>query len=315
MEGVAVHPRRAVLLNFMPEVWAPALRAADPAMVLRIFPVLGDAAEIDCLITHRLPEGLLAELPNLRLVYGVGAGVDYLIDQLRGRSALQLARIDDAGISGDVAALAVASVLAWLRDLAPYARQQAEVRWAPLPHRSTCHTTIGLLGLGRIGCTTANALQAMGFHLCGWSRSPKTLPGIETFAGAQGLNAMLPRCDAVICTLPLTEETEGLIDVHFLSRMRRGACLVNVGRGDHVDEDALLAALDEGQLGAAYLDVFREEPLPPAHRFWQHPRVCVTPHAASRTQPVRVAAQVAENVRRLRAGEPLLNTVDTAAGY
>ncbi len=306
----------ALLLNFDPATWYAALHQADPTLELRLPEALGDPADIDCLLTHKVVPGLIGRLPNLKLLYAVGAGVDYLIDEMRAHPRLRVVRIVDEAVSGDVATLAVAGALQWMRDLQPYARQQADQVWAPLPPRSSTGTTVGILGMGRIGSAAARAFAALGFTVCGWSRQVlQHGEGIEAFAGPEGLQSMLPRTNILVCTLPLTPQTEGLINADLLARLPRGACVVNVGRGAHVDETALLAALDSGQLAGAFLDVTDVEPLPQGHRLWTHPAVRVTPHVASRTQPLRITPQVVENLRRLRAGETLLNEVDVGAGY
>ncbi|MBT2326866.1 glyoxylate/hydroxypyruvate reductase A [Variovorax paradoxus] len=284
-------------------------------MDIRTYPDIGNPLDIDCLVTHTLPQGLVQSLPNLKLLYAVGAGVDYLLAEALKRPDIRVARIADEAVSGDVASLAVAATLSWVRQLMPYVEQEKTSTWAPLPHRSSSETTVGILGMGRIGGTTATSLHALGFRVCGWSRTGKNLPGVQAFSGQAGLKAMLPRAQVLICTLPLTDETAGIVSADVLASLPQGAYFVNVGRGAHVDEDALLEALNADRLAGAFLDVFKHEPLPPAHPFWVHPRVRVTPHVASRTPPHRVAPQVIANVLRLRAGEPLMNLVDAAAGY
>ncbi|MCZ4311954.1 glyoxylate/hydroxypyruvate reductase A [Comamonadaceae bacterium G21597-S1] len=305
----------SLLLNHDVPQWLPAMRAAAPDLALRVAPDLGNRADIDAILTWKVDAELLDALPNLQLLYAVGAGVDYLVDLVRQRPHLRIARIADDAVSGDVATLAVAGTLQWFRDLPQYARQQDQHQWEPLPVRCSAGTTIVILGLGRIGCATARAFQALGFEVCGWSRTCRSIDGIRTFAGPEGLRALLPHAQVLVCTLPLTDQTSGIIDAALLASLPRGAFVVNVGRGAHLDESALLAALDTGQVSGAFLDVFSTEPLPAGHALWRHPAVRITPHVASRTQPARVAPQVVENLRRLRAGEPLLNLVDPVAGY
>lgn len=284
-------------------------------MDIRSYPQFGNAEDIDCLVTHTLAPGLLEVLPKLELLYAVGAGVDYLLEEARRRPGLKVARIVDDAMSADVATLAVAATLSWVRDLPSYARQQDRLSWAPLPHRSSSAVTVGILGMGRIGTAVSASLTALGFNVCGWSRTAKEMPGVQTFAGASGLRELTRRAQVLICTLPLTDETAFIINEELLAAMPVGAYFVNVGRGQHVDEEALLRALDKGSLSGAFLDVFAQEPLPGHHPFWRHPRVQVTPHVASRTLAGRVAPQVLENVRRLRAGQPLMNLVDPSTGY
>jgi len=305
----------ALLVNYDPARWVPVLAAAAPGLQVRTAADLGNPSDIDAMLTWKVDPALIDRLPNLKLLCAVGAGVDYLLEVVRQRPHLQVVRVVDDAVTGDVATLAVAGTLQWFRDLPAYSRQEETRSWEPLPVRSSADTTVGILGLGRIGCATARAFQALGFQVCGWSRSPRDLDGVETYAGREGLHELLPRSQVLVCTLPLTAETAGIVSADLLGRLPAGSFLVNVGRGQHVDETALLAALDSGHVAGAFLDVFAQEPLPAQHPFWQHPRVRITPHVASRTKPSRVAPQIIDNLRRLRAGEPLLNLVDPHAGY
>lgn len=174
---------------------------------------------------------------------------------------------------------------------------------------------VGVLGLGELGLACAQALAGLGFDVAGWSRRPRDAPGIRTFAGADGLDALLARSGILVLLLPATPATENLLDARALARLPRGAVVVNPGRGALIDDAALIAALDAGQVGHATLDVFRTEPLPPGHPFWVHPRVTVTPHIASETRPATAAEAIAENIRRGESGLPFLHEVDRAQGY
>ncbi len=174
---------------------------------------------------------------------------------------------------------------------------------------------IGVLGLGALGAHAARSLARVGFQVSGWSRRPKSIPGIACHSSAKGLEAVLSGAEILVLLLPLTPETETILNAETLAMMPRGATLLNPGRGGLIDDDALLAALDSGQIGAATLDVFRTEPLPPAHPFWAHPRVTVTPHIASETRIQSAAKTIAENIRRSEAGLPLRNLVDRQSGY
>lgn len=177
------------------------------------------------------------------------------------------------------------------------------------------HRRVGMLGLGELGTACARALAALNFDVAGWSRREKTLPGIATHHGADGLDAVLARSDILVLLVPLTADTAGLMNADRIAQLPQGAVIVNPGRGPLIDDDALIAALDAGHLSHATLDVFRVEPLPPEHPFWAHPRVTVTPHIASTTRPETAAGVIAENIRRGEAGEPFLHRVDRGAGY
>ena len=190
-----------------------------------------------------------------------------------------------------------------------------ERAWRPEPPPLASDRRVGVLGLGELGAACARALASLGFDVAGWSRTAKSVEGVETHRGEEGLAGVLTRCEIVVLLVPLTAETEGLMDARRLALLSTGAVLLNPGRGALIDDGALLAALDGGRLGHATLDVFREEPLPADHPFWAHPRVTVTPHIASATRPETASLAIAENVRRGEAGEPLLHLVDRERGY
>ncbi|MGA7985497.1 MAG: NAD(P)-dependent oxidoreductase, partial [Burkholderiales bacterium] len=175
--------------------------------------------------------------------------------------------------------------------------------------------SVGLLGLGELGRSVAQRLLALDFRLCGWSRRQKEIERIECFAGPDGLDAMLAKCGALVCLLPLTPETRGILDARSLALLPRGACVINVARGAHLVEADLIAALDAGHLAHAYLDVFETEPLPASHPFWSHPGVSLTPHVAALTDPRTALPLVIRNLERAQRGEPPEAQVDRAAGY
>jgi len=187
--------------------------------------------------------------------------------------------------------------------------------WSPAFPPLARNRHVGLLGLGELGAASAKALAALNFDVAGWSRSPKSMPGIDAFSGQDGLEKVLARSEILVLLLPLTAATENVIDATALARMPEGAVIVNPGRGPLINDAALLDALDRGHIAHATLDVFREEPLPPDHPFWAHPKVTVTPHVASATRPETSSLTIAENIRRGEAGEPFLYLVDRSRTY
>lgn len=187
----------------------------------------------------------------------------------------------------------------WRQDVPPLARDRC----------------VGVLGLGALGEACATALAGLGFRVAGWSRRPREVPGVRCRAGEQGLLQTLAEAQVLVLLLPLTPDTAGLIDAARLARLPKGAVLINPGRGGLIEDDALLAALDRGDLSHATLDVFRHEPLPPGHAFWRHPRVTVTPHIAAATRPASASRVLADNIRRGEAGAAFANVVDRSAGY
>src|SRR5581483_5227165 len=196
-----------------------------------------------------------------------------------------------------------------------YERFQRERRWKKRATPDIATRRVGVLGIGEIGSACARAVAALGFSVAGWSRTAKHIDGIETFAGAAALPAFLARTDILVCVLPLTAGTRGIIDAKLLAALPRGAYVINIARGAHVVDADLLAALDSGHIAGATLDVFAPEPLPPEHPFWTHPKVLVTPHIASLTNPETASEGIAENLRRLTTGRPLLHLVERDRGY
>jgi glyoxylate/hydroxypyruvate reductase A len=309
----------AVLLSTKPaamEDWRAALLAEEPGLDIRMFPDAGDPADIEAAVvwtSHEMAE--LRRYPNLRLVVSMGAGVDHLLRPPGPPPGVPVARLKDARLTQGMTEWVVLNVLRFHRQDLEYRALQAGRRWEELPAPETASRRVGVLGMGELGGAAAAALLALGFPVMGWSRTPKRRPGVECFHGPAGLDSMLGRSDIVLCLLPLTPETRGILNRRSLSLLPRGAFLLNAARGGHVVQDDLLTALDNGQIAGAALDVFEPEPLPPDHPFWAHPRVVMTPHAASITIPSSAAPQVADNLRRARSGRPLVNLVDFGAGY
>jgi len=309
----------SAILLYMPHrdpvPWVAGLRAALPDTELRVWPDIGNAADVDFALAWQPPPGLLAGLPNLRAVSSLGHGAEHLLPAGVTPPQVQILRIVDTELTAGMSEYVIAHVLRVHRELDVLAANQRSARWDwRLPPR-TADTVVGILGFGALGQDAARKLKHIGFQVRGWSRSAKDEPGIATFAGRDALPAFLAPCRHLVCLLPLTPETTGLIDATLLSHLPRGAHLLNAGRGPQVVEADLLAALDSGQIGHATLDVFATEPLPPAHPFWPHPNVTVTPHNAAVSNPQSIVAQVADNVRRLRRGKAPRNEVDRARGY
>jgi glyoxylate/hydroxypyruvate reductase A len=209
----------------------------------------------------------------------------------------------------------VLHALRYLRQLPGYEANQNKGLWQRLPDRAASDTGVGVLGLGNLGLATARKLRLFDFPVAGWTRSPRDAGDIEVFAGKDQLSAFLARSQIVVCLLPLTDETRNILDARAFATMPKCAYLINAGRGEHVVEEDLLAALGSGQLAGATLDVFRTEPLPTDHPFWRHPKITITPHNSAATRDAHGADIILENIRRTRAGQPLIHLVDKAAGY
>lgn len=301
-----------------PAGWREALAAELPGLelTLHVWPQLSEDAErISIALAWKPPPGALAGLPGLRLIQCLGMGVDALFDDPELPTAVPIARLHDPDLIAQMSEYVCWAVLHHHRKIDAYLESQRRRRWRPLPATDAGTCRVGILGLGAIGSDCAVKLRGLGFPVSGWSRSAKTLDGVDCYHGRQGLNAMLPGCRVLVCLLPLTPDTAGIVDAELLARLPRGALLVNIARGGHVVDLDLLAALESGGLGGAVLDVCSEEPLRIHHPYWDHPRVKLTPHIAGLTRPTAAAGQIATNIRRVMAGQPPVHQVSRERGY
>ena len=295
--------------------WRAQLTRLTQELEVRVWPEIGDPAAIDYALVWRPEPGFLASLPNLKLILSLGAGVDHLLGDPRLPLHLPIVRLVDPHMTDAMSEYVTLQVLRLhRRDLDYRSQQQARV-WRELDQRNAAERRVGILGLGELGQDAAKKLKALGFDVAGWSRSEKAVEGVRSYAGAAGLAPLLGRSEIIVCLLPLTAETEGILNKRTLALLPKGAALVNAARGAQLVEEDLLAALASGQISAAVLDVFREEPLPVDHPFWHHPRVVVTPHIAAFTNPATASPIILDNIRRFEEGRPLLNRVDPARGY
>jgi glyoxylate/hydroxypyruvate reductase A len=279
------------------------------------WPDTAPAGEIAFVACWNPPPGFFAPLAALRAVFALGAGVDRLLARGDLPPDVPVVRLLDAGMAEQMVEYALCGVLIRQRHLVDYRLQQQHADWRRHPPLSRGELRVGVLGLGEMGGAVARALAALGYAVAGWSRSDKSIDGVAIHRGDDGLDALLARSDVLVNTLPSTPATRGLLDHARLARLPPGAVLVNASRGDQLDDESLLALLDQGHLGGALLDVFTIEPLPADHPLWRHPRITITPHAAATTLPEPSVRQVAHNIRRLLRGEAPLGAVDRARGY
>jgi len=295
--------------------WRFQLTRLTHELDVRVWPEIGDPTEIDYALVWRPETGFLASLPSLKLILSLGAGVDHLLGDPQLPRHIPIVRLVDPHMTDAMSEYVILQVLRLHRRDLDYRAQQEAGIWRELDQQNAAEQRVGILGLGELGQDAAKKLKALGFDVAGWSRSQKGLPGVTSFAGAAGFAPLLSRSEILICLLPLTTETEGILNANTLALLPKGATLVNAARGAHLIEEDLLAALASGQISVAVLDVFREEPLPAGHPFWRHPRVIVTPHVAAFTNPTTAAPIILDNIRRFEDGRPLLNRVDLARGY
>jgi glyoxylate/hydroxypyruvate reductase A len=297
-----------------PDAWREALSRELPGLDFRVFPDIGDPAEIDVALVWRPPAGLLARLPNLRLIQALSAGIDTMLEDPT-LPDVPLCRMVDESLTRTMVEYVLAQVLFYHRDLDLYEEQQRRAEWRLVMPETAAARTVGVMGLGEIGRAVARGLVQAGFRVRGWSRSKHTIEGVETFAGEGGLDAFLAGTEFLVCVLPLTRETQGILNARLFAALPRGAVLIHVGRGRQLVEQDLVDAVDRGHVRGAVLDVFATEPLPPEHPFWRRPRIRITPHVAGYSLPATGGRVVAENIRRLREGRPLLHLVPRGRGY
>jgi glyoxylate/hydroxypyruvate reductase len=295
--------------------WKKVLGAGLGPIDYRIIDSLGNVDDITVALAWKPPAGLLASFRNLKLIVSLGMGVDHLLADDKLPEGVPIVRIMDDGLIGQMSEYALYWALRHHREIEKYEGFQRAREWKQLDLIDTLTRRVGIMGLGSIGQDAAKKFAMLGFPTAGWSRTARTIPGVETFHGADGFQKFLARSDILVDVLPLTRDTRGLLDAKAFATLPRGAYFINMARGGHVVDEALLAALDSGHLSGAALDVFNQEPLPADHRYWTHSKVHVTPHIAGTTNPRTASPGVIENIKRLRAGQPLIHTVDPKTGY
>ena len=296
--------------------WRAAIHQVVPDIPFRCWPEgIGDPGDITFSLIRRPPPGELARYPNLKAIFSYGAGVDHLLDDPDLPVGVPIVRLIDPTLTQGVVQFIIHQVIHFHRALHCYPSLQSQRTWRKSPYPRAESRRVGILGMGHLGGQAADLLARLGFPVAGWSRRPKALAGVESFSGDEALAAFLGRTDILVCVLPLTPATTGIINERTLAALPRGAFLINVGRGPHVVDADLIAALDRGHLAGAALDVFRTEPLPPDDPFWGHPGIQVTPHAAGRAQGDASPREAAENIRRILRGLPPRRIADREAGY
>jgi glyoxylate/hydroxypyruvate reductase len=294
--------------------WRELFAVHAPDIPFRMWPDVGDASAVRYLAAWQLPVNIAATFPNLEVLFSVGAGVDQL-DLRQIPAHVPVVRMLEPGIVEGMVEYVTQAVLSLHRDLPAYATMQQDKRWQPMQVRAAADCRIGVLGTGRLGQAVLQRLALFGFDCAGWSRSGHEIEGVKCFAGASSLDVLLSRTDILVCLLPLTPQTQGMLNRDLFARLPRGASLIQTGRGKHLVQSDLLDALTSGQLGYAMLDVTDPEPLPEDHPFWTHPRVRITPHVASATRPNGAVREVLDNLRRHREGLSMHGLIDRQRGY
>lgn len=295
--------------------WVDALRERRPGLDVRTYPETGPADEVEFALAWNHPHGVFKNYPNLKCIASTGAGVDHILRDPELPAGVQITRIVDENLTQDMATFVTALVLNHVRGLDRYREAQRNHTWKQHTYLRTKDVVIGIMGLGELGSHAAQQLSSLGFKVHGWARSPKLMEGIGVFAGPEEFEAFLASSQILICLLPLTKQTANILNRDTFSKLPKGAYIINVARGEHLVDEDLLDMIDSGHLSGASLDVFREEPLPEEHPFWDHPAIHITPHIASITNPSSAVSQILENYDRMRHGEELINVVSQTKGY
>ncbi|MBN5385616.1 glyoxylate/hydroxypyruvate reductase GhrA [Serratia marcescens] len=304
---------------FNAQEWLAGIKQRLPQAEIREWQ-RGDERPADYALVWRPPHEMLANRRDLKAVFALGAGVDAILDQERKHpgtlpAGVPLLRLEDTGMAQQMQEYALSYVLRYFRRFDEYQVLQQRQEWQPLDPHSLDDFTIGILGAGVLGQSVARKLTEFGFSVRCWSRSAKQIDGVQSFAGEAQRAAFLDGVKLVINLLPNTPETVGILNRELFAQLSTGAYLINIARGAHLVEADLLAALEQGQLAAATLDVFVREPLPQDYPFWRHPRVTITPHIAAITLPQQAMDQIAANIRALEAGHAPAGVVDRQRGY
>lgn len=294
------------------EPWLQGLAAALPGADIAVWQP--GAPQADYAVVWAPPQQFMDEQPGLKALFNIGAGVDALL-KLRLPPQALVVRLDDAGMAVQMAEYVCHAVIRHFREFDAYEADMAAGRWGYRKPRLRSDFPIGVMGLGVLGERVAKALAQFDFPVNGWSRSPKAIEGVRAFSGAEQFNDFLAASRVLVNLLPLTPETADVINADTLAHLQPGAYIINVARGAHLVEDDLLAAIERGHVAGATLDVFRTEPLPAEHPFWQHPKVTVTPHTSARTLREESIAQIARKILAFERGEPMAGVVDRQRGY
>ena len=292
--------------------WLQGLRAALPQASIEEWQP--GAPPADHAVVWAPPQRFFDEQPRLRGIFNIGAGVDALL-KLRLPPEALVVRIDDGGMAVQMAEFVCHAVIRHVRELDAFEADARQGRWTFRRPLRRSDFPVGVMGLGVLGERVARTLAQFEFPVLGWSRTAKALPGVRCLAGPREFGDFLQATRILVCLLPLTPETEGVMNARNLSRLMPGGYVINVARGAHLVDDDLIALLDSGHLAGAALDVFRTEPLPAGHRFWHHPKITVTPHASARTLRDESIAQIVGKMHALERGEPIAGVVDTNRGY
>lgn len=294
--------------------WQSLFQTHAPDIDLRLWPEIGEPSQVRYFAAWQPPQNLHERFPNLEVIFATSAGVDQF-DLGELPEHIKVVRMLDPGIAQGIVEYAGFAVLSLHRQMPLYLQQQREKQWQVHELTPASKRRVGVMGLGNLGVATLESLRPFGFELSGWARSQKDIPGVQCFTGAEQLPNFLAQCDILICLLPLTDDTRGILNAKTFAAMPKGAQLINLGRGGHLVESDLLQALESGQLSHAIIDVLNDEPPATEHPFWHHPNIWLTPHIGANTSPDSAFDVLLGNIRRHQRGEAMQGEIARDQGY
>lgn len=292
--------------------WKESLHKYVPGLDIQVFPEIKNPERVEAVLVWQHPKGALSQFPNLKLICSMGAGVDHILSDSELNPNIPICRVVDKGLTNPMTNYVLMGILTYQRQLLRYQKDKVLKVWDM--SNPELDIAVGVLGVGALGGDVIKKLQVLEIPVCGYGNSPREEATFPYFYGDQ-FQQFLEKVNVVVCMLPLTEKTTGILNMDFFGRCRRGTYLINVARGNHLVEEDLLEAIRQGIISGAMLDVFRKEPLPTDHPFWETPEIIITPHIASVTNPEAAVPQVVENYNRIKSNKPLLNTINRTQGY
>ncbi len=295
-----------------PSKWVEALKDLEPGINLSIYPEVQEPEKIKYVISWKHPRGIFKKYPNIKVIASMGAGVDHITSDPEIPETVNITRIIDEQLCKDMSSFVLSLIMDKIRNISLHHNART---WEPLLYNQEEEEQIGIMGLGTLGEAVAKKLVKNDFKVSGWAKSQKHIEGVHSYHGERGLAEFLKRTTVLVCLLPLTSETENILNKELFEQLPKGAFIINVARGEHLVEHDLLEMVDKRHLSGASLDVFRNEPLPQEHPFWNHPRIYITPHIASVTDPRKVVGQILENYKRMLGNQPLKNKIELRKGY
>ncbi|MCW9708606.1 2-hydroxyacid dehydrogenase [Fodinibius salsisoli] len=295
--------------------WKHAIKDVDPNIDIDTWPAIEDKEKVQFAVCWNHPSHLLDSFPNLKAVSSLGAGVDHLLSDESLPQSVDICRIVSPSLIQQMKEYVLGCVINIRRNFIHYIRQKDQQEWKVHHHANLAGLSIGIMGLGEIGRPVAQQLTEIGYDVSGWSRATKDIANVDCYAGPDQLSSFLEKTQLLICLLPLTKETEGILDLELFKQLKPNSWIINVARGEHLVDEDLIYALDSNILQGAWLDVFSQEPLPGKHAFWNRSNIMLTPHIASITQPDDAADQIVDNYKRALSGLELNHTVDRERGY